>query len=174
MRGNGIDLETFQKLPSPSAFRAQHTVPAGVRLILYMGRISPVKNLKQLILAFHQAHIPNTRLILMGPSLEPEYESQLQKLIKMHGLCETVQLLGPLYGDSKLAALAAADLFVLPSLSESYGNAAAEAVAAGIPVLLTDRCGIAPLIHEKAGLAVALGVESLADGLRQMLENTAP
>ena len=68
------------------------------------------------------------------------------------------------------AALAIADVFVLPSLNENFGNAAGEAVAAGVPVLLTETCGIAPLIHKRAGYAVPLGVESLADGLRRMLD----
>ena len=66
------------------------------------------------------------------------------------------------------AALALADLLVLPSLNESFGNSAAEAVAAGVPVLLTDTCGIASMIHRRAGLAVPLGVEALAEGLRQI------
>ena len=58
----------------------------------------------------------------------------------------------------------------MPSLIESYGNAVAEAVAAGFPVLLTDTCGIAPAIHERARLAVSLGVEKLAHGLRTLLD----
>lgn len=72
---------------------------------------------------------------------------------------------------NSIAALAAAELPVLPSLSESFGNAAVEAVAAGVPVLLMDTFGIVPTIHERAGLAVPLGEESLARGLRMMMHN---
>ena len=80
---------------------------------------------------------------------------------------------GPLYGEEHRAALTLADLFVLPSLNESFGNAAAEAVAAGIPVLLTETCGIAPIINGRAGLSVPLGVKSLASGLRTMIGDPA-
>jgi glycosyltransferase involved in cell wall biosynthesis len=71
-----------------------------------------------------------------------------------------------------LAALASAALFVLPSLYESYGNAAAEAAAAGIPVLLTEGCGIAPQIHQRAGLSVKADVSSLKAGLYLLLNDS--
>jgi glycosyltransferase involved in cell wall biosynthesis len=76
-----------------------------------------------------------------------------------------------LFDEDKLAALAAADLFVLPSVYESYGNAAAEAVAANVPVLLTEGCGIAPQIHKRAGLAVAPEESALAEGMRIFLQD---
>ncbi|NJN84510.1 MAG: glycosyltransferase [Caldilineaceae bacterium] len=85
------------------------------------------------------------------------------------GVADRVRLTGARYGQDKLAALAAADLFVLPSTFESYGNAAAEAVAAALPVLLSDGCGIAPLIHGRAGLAVPPTVEGLGMGLAALL-----
>ena len=94
-------------------------------------------------------------------------------MIAGRGLERRILLPGPLYGEDKLSALAAAELFVLPSLMESYGNAAAEAVAAGVPVLLTDSCGIAPQIHGRAGLAVPADVRALADGLQRMMEDRA-
>jgi glycosyltransferase involved in cell wall biosynthesis len=59
----------------------------------------------------------------------------------------------------------------LPSLNENFGNAAAEAVAATLPVLLTETCGIAPIIDGRAGMAVGLEVESLAEGIRQMMKS---
>ena len=61
---------------------------------------------------------------------------------------------GPLYGDAKWAAYRDADLFVLPSQNENFGNTAAEAVACGTPVLVTDRCGIAPIVDRRAGVVV--------------------
>src|SRR4029434_1132185 len=66
-------------------------------------------------------------------------------------------------------AVAAADLLEWPSLSESFGNAAAEAVAAGVPVLLTDTCGIASMIHGRAGLAVPLGSAAIGSGRSIMM-----
>jgi glycosyltransferase involved in cell wall biosynthesis len=173
LRRNGIDLAPFRKLPPAGRFRAAQGIGDGERVILYIGRISPIKNLGQLVQAFSEATLDGTRLVLVGPALEPDYARELAGQIAELGLDERVLLAGPLYGEDKLAALAAADLFVLPSLSESYGNAAAEAVAAEVPVLLTDGCGIAPQIDGRAGLAVPAGVPSLARGLRLMMEDSA-
>lgn len=173
LRRNGIDLDEFQGLPAPAAFQKAHGIAPDERVVLYMGRISPIKNLEMLISAFKRAALARTRLFLVGPSLEPSYEARLKCLITELGLNNQVVLVGPLYNEAKLAALAAADLFVLPSEYESFGNAAAEAVAAGVPVLLTETCGIAPLIHGRAGLAVPVTVEALADGLRIMVEDNA-
>ncbi len=108
-------------------------------------------------MAFAQANLPKARLVLVGPAEEGQYEARLRSLITGRAIAGRVLMPGPLYDDEQRAALASADLFVLPSLNESFGNAAAEAVAAGVPVLLTDTCGIAPLIHQRAGLAVPLG-----------------
>ena len=171
LRRNGIDPEPFRDLPPADGFRATHGILDEERVVLYIGRISPIKNLEQLVQAFHDVSLEQTRLVLIGPALEPDYAQALTGLIAKLGLDERVLLTGPLYGEDKLAALAAADLFVLPSLSESYGNAAAEAVAAGVPVLLTDACGIAPQIDGRAGLAVPVGVSALAAGLYTMMED---
>ena len=166
LRRNGIDLEPFKHLPERSEFRERFNIDPSEHLIMYIGRISPIKNLEQLVLAYKYAALDNARLALIGPTLEPEYAARLHSLIAEQGLEEKVLMLGPLYDQDKLLALASADLFVLPSISESYGNAAAEAVAAGIPVLVTDGCGIASAIDRRAGLAVEMSVEALAEGLR--------
>lgn len=168
-RRNGIDLAPFQRLPSGAAFRRALNVPDDRRLVLFLGRLSPVKNLEQFIEAFALVRPANTTLALVGPA-EGDYSAKLRTTAERLGITDAVAFAGPLYDDAKLSALAATDLFVMPSLIESYGNAIAEAVAAGLPVLLTDTCGIAPAIHERAGLAVPLGVESLAAGLRTMLD----
>ena len=169
LRRNGIDVETFAKLPSDDLFRRKVGIPAERRIVLFLGRLSPVKNLEQFIEAFARVRPARTTLALVGPA-EPDYEVRLRALAQRLGITGDVAFAGALYDEEKLSALAAADLFVMPSLIESYGNAVAEAVAAGLPVLLTDTCGIAPAIHERAGLAVPLGVETLAHGLRTMLD----
>src|SRR5262245_32155467 len=122
VRRNGIDVEAFRRLPRVEPFRTVHAVSSDARLILYLGRISPIKNLEELIRGFHQAKCGDCVLLLAGPMLEPTYTAKLQGLIAALNLQESVKLIGPLYNKDKLAALAAADLFVLPSLSESFGN----------------------------------------------------
>ncbi|GAC1652633.1 MAG: glycosyltransferase [Herpetosiphon sp.] len=170
LRRNGTDLDAFKKLPEPTMFRTQYQIDPHERIILFIGRISPIKNLEQLVQAFASVSIDRARLVLMGPMLEPGYATRLRTLITTLGLHNRIHIIGPLYNAEKLAVLAAADLFVLPSLYESYGNAAAEAVAAGVPVLLTEGCGLAPVIHGRAGMAVHANVTALAEGLRAMLD----
>jgi glycosyltransferase involved in cell wall biosynthesis len=173
VRANPFDFAGYQKLPDSQALRARFQLTATDTVVVFIGRISPIKNLEKLIQAFAQVDVPNARLLLVGPQLEPDYAARLRHQIAALRLEARVTLTGPLFGEEKLAALAAADLFVLPSVSESFGNAAAEAVAAGLPVLLTDTCGIAPVIHGRAGLAVAPTVDGLATGLRVMLTDEA-
>ena len=168
VRRNGIDVDAFASLPSGEYLRERWGIGSSELIVLFVGRVSPIKNLEDLILAFSRANIPNARLVLVGPLPERTYESSLRALIQRCGLETRVIVAGPLYHEEQRAALNLADFFVLPSSYESFGNAAAEAVAAGVPVLLTDTCGIAPIIHERAGLAVPLGIESFATGLRTM------
>jgi glycosyltransferase involved in cell wall biosynthesis len=169
LRQNVLDMTPYQCLPERTTFRQARQIGDAEQLIIYIGRISPIKNLIALVQAFGQTALECGRLLLIGPQLEPDYAAQVQATINQLGLAAQIQLIGPLYAADKLAALAAADLVVLPSTYESFGNAAAEAVAAGVPVLLSDTCGIAPLINERAGLAVPPTIDGLAAGLRLML-----
>ena len=168
-RRNGIDIAAFARLPLGAELRKRWNIGQHNSAIVFIGRLSPIKNLEQLVCAFANTDFANARLVLVGPG-EPDYEKRLRKLVRQHGMGDRVIFADALYGDDQKAALAAADLVVLPSLNESFGNAAAEAVAANVPVLLTNTCGVAPIIHKRAGLAVPLGTESITEGLRIMLD----
>src|ERR1700682_33002 len=89
------------------------------------------------------------------------------------GLNGGVLFTGPLYGDAKWAAYRDADLFVLPSQNENFGNTAAEAVACGTPVLVTDTCGVAPIVDRRAGLVVSHDCAALEAGLEKILDHPA-
>ena len=58
---------------------------------------------------------------------------------------------------------------MLPSQNENFGNSAAEAVVAGTPVIVTEQCGVAPLLAEQAGLVVAHQATALSEALRRIL-----
>jgi glycosyltransferase involved in cell wall biosynthesis len=64
-------------------------------------------------------------------------------------------------------------VFVLPSQNENFGNTAAEAIACGTPVLVTDRCGIAPMIGQRAGLVVPHERAALEAGMARILDDRA-
>jgi glycosyltransferase involved in cell wall biosynthesis len=170
LRRNGVDIQAFAKLPPKQIMRERWNALPDERIVLYLGRINEKKNLEELIAAFRKAKMKNALLMIAGPCCESKYFERLRRLTDSTEAMPRIQLEGPLYEEDHRGALAAADLFVLPSLNENFGNAAAEAVAAGVPVLLTNTCGIAPLIDRRAGLAVPLGVDSLAEGLKVMLD----
>ena len=74
-----------------------------------------------------------------------------------------------MFGEAKWAAYRDADVFVLPSQNENFGNTAAEAVAAGTPVIVTQNCGVAALLADEAGLVVPHETTALADALSRVL-----
>ncbi len=170
LRRNGIDLSEFASLPARGAFRAKFAPDEKTPLLLFLGRLSFIKGLDHLVKAFARLEAEE-HLVIAGPDDLDGCAPTLRALIEEFKLGERVTLTGPIYGKEKLQALVDADLFVLPSRYESFGNAAAESIACGTPVLVTDCCGIAPLIDGKAGLVVPYDVAALHKGMKRMIED---
>jgi glycosyltransferase involved in cell wall biosynthesis len=170
LRRNGLDLDEFKSLPDSGTFRAKLGISQEQPLVLFLGRVSFIKGLDLLVEAFADID-RNARLVIAGPNDRDGCSEKITELVERLGLSARVILSPPIYTAEKLQAFVDADLFVLPSRYESFGNAAAEAIACGTPVLVTDECGIAPLVHERAGLAVSCSVQGLQVGLRRMLED---
>jgi glycosyltransferase involved in cell wall biosynthesis len=170
LRRNGIDLSEFQTLPAPGAFRARLGLSAVEPVLLFLGRVSFIKGLDILVQALAKVGT-RARLVIAGPDDNDGCSQRIRGLITELNLAERVILTGPLYGRDKLEALVDADFFVLPSRHESFGNAAAESIACGTPVLVTDRCGIATFVEQDAGLVVECNIEGLSDGMTRLLED---
>jgi glycosyltransferase involved in cell wall biosynthesis len=174
IRRNGI--ESPEHLPARGSFRGKYRVPEGAQIVLYLGRLVSKKSPDLLLEAFARYRAQAVRLavlVLAGPDENDGYRQQLQAHAEQLGLRDHVLFTGPLYDDAKWAAYRDADLFVLPSQSENFGNTAAEAVVCGTPVLLTDRCGVATLVQGRAGLVVAYECGALTAGLEQFLNDAA-
>jgi glycosyltransferase involved in cell wall biosynthesis len=97
--------------------------------------------------------------------------ARLQQTAARLNLSTRVHFSGPLSGEAKWSAYRDADLFVLPSQNENFGNTAAESVAAGTPVILTDQCGIAPLLDGVAGISVPHSANSLAQTMASLFNH---
>jgi glycosyltransferase involved in cell wall biosynthesis len=113
-------------------------------------------------------HDVELRLVFAGP----DEGGMRQKLLQMAEALEVssrVQIRGAVYGEEKWNAYAAADVFILPSQNENFGNTAGEAVAAGTPVVITDKCGVAPLLADIAGLVVPHDATAIAQALARVL-----
>jgi glycosyltransferase involved in cell wall biosynthesis len=170
VRRNGVDLNEFLDLPLPGGFRGELGIQNGRPLVLFLGRISKKKGLDILLRAFAKLRA-RAHLAVVGPDDGDGTVAEIQRLRSELKLENEVTVLHARYGRQKLQAMVDADLFVLPSQNENFGNAVAEAIACGTPVLVTDHCGIAPLVDEKAGLVVPYGAEALHAGLARILED---
>jgi len=171
LRYNGIDREDFSNLPQAGRFRQKTGIRSEERLILFLGRLIPRKGADLLIEALSQVSSRHVKLVIAGPEGEAGYLAFLHAKARASGVEDQVRFLGPLYEDDKKSALVDADVFVLPSRYENFGNTAAEAVACGTPAVVTDRCGIAPLIHQRAGLATQYDCAAIAQSLNQLLDD---
>ena len=176
VRRNGIEVpETF---PPTGQFRSNWGIAKDVKLVLFLGRLVSKKSPDMLLEAYSRWHrrsrvLQGSVLVIAGPDEGDGYRQRLEALAAQMGLNGGVLFTGPLYDDAKWAAYRDADLFVLPSQNENFGNTAAEAVACGTPVLVTDCCGIAPLVDKRAGLVVAHDCAALEAGLGRILDDPA-
>jgi glycosyltransferase involved in cell wall biosynthesis len=174
VRRNGT--ERPEHLPDPGTFRRQWRVPENAKIVLFLGRLVTKKSPEMLIEAFAQWQALRTVgktvspavLVIAGPD-EGGYRTKLETISAQLGLGKAVLFTGPLYDDAKWSAYRDADLFVLPSQNENFGNTAAEAVACETPVLVTDGCGVAPLVDGRAGLVVPHDCTALAIALESLL-----
>jgi glycosyltransferase involved in cell wall biosynthesis len=170
LRRNGVAAPA--SLPARGAFRASLNIPADARLILFLGRLSRKKSPDLLLQAFVQlsSSSPGAHLAFVGPD-ESGMLARLQQMAARSGVAQRVHFSGPLSGSPKWSAYRDADIFVLPSQNENFGNTAAESVAAGTPVIVTEQCGIAPLLDGVAGISVQHSVRSIAETVSDLLNN---
>lgn len=144
---NGIRWPQFQHLPPADEFRARYLGGHDGPLVMYLGRLSHKKGLDVLVRAFALARrdAPAARLAVVGPDDEG-LTPALRALTAREGVAEAVTFTGMLHGRDKLAALAATDVWALPSHGENFGIAVAEALAAGRAVVVSPGVNIAPEI----------------------------
>jgi glycosyltransferase involved in cell wall biosynthesis len=173
LRRNGVEAPV--SWPARGAFRRAHGISDDVKLVLFLGRLSVKKSPDLLLQAFGElsrrsAGIP-LLLAFAGPD-EGGVQARLDQMALRLGVRSRVQFVGPVFGEAKWAAFRDADVFVLPSQNENFGNTAAEAVAAGTPVIVTEQCGIAPLLADEAGLVVRHDAAALSRALERILSET--
>ena len=153
VRRNGIEVP--EALPPRGEFRDKWSLPADAKVVLFLGRIVSKKRPDLLIQAFADWQVKSRTkqsafLVVAGPDEGDGYISHVKALARSLHIFERVLFVGPLYDEEKWRAYRDADVFVLPSENENFGNTAAEAVACGTPVILTDCCGVAPFLDRAA------------------------
>jgi len=134
----GIDVQAWTAAPDRRFLENRFPACRGKRVVLFMGRLAPLKGLDLLVSAWHllEDGVPAWHLLIVGPD-EQGYASQVKKMIDRAGLEERVTLAGPMYGEERRTLLNTVDVFVLPTYNENFGIAVAEALACGVPVITT-------------------------------------
>ena len=170
---NGIVWARYQALPNPQSFRREYLGAHDGPMILYLGRLSHKKGLDILIRAFAlvSQEVPEARLVIAGPDDE-ELTPRLVALARSEGVSANVTWVGMLRGSDKFGALAAADVWALPSHTENFGIAVVEALAAGLPVVVSPAVNISPEIAaSRAGSVCPQEPGTLGDELLRLLQN---
>lgn len=152
--GRGVDTELFDPLRACQRLRHEWCSQPGQLVCLYVGRLAPEKNLRLVCRAFaaiHAAH-PEARMVWVGDGpARRELESQFPNHV----------FAGMRIGEELATHYASADLFLFPSLTETFGNVVPEAMASGLPVVAYRSAAAAELIVDGVnGRTVAPGDEN--------------
>lgn len=173
---NGVFLNEIEPLPAPGSFTHHLPELGGRPYILFLSRLHYKKGLDRLADAFAliAEKVEHLQLVVAGP--DDGDETRFGELIAKHGLTGRVHLVGPLWDKSKYAAMQDAACFCLPSRQEGFSVAITEALAVGVPVVISDACCFDEVAQTGAGYVVKLddadrqgSAQTLADALGKVL-----
>jgi glycosyltransferase involved in cell wall biosynthesis len=159
---NGVDIPESSDAFNFSGGKGNREGP---KIALFLGRIYPVKGLPMLVEAWARIRPAGWVLQIAGPD-EGGHRAHVERMIAAAGLQDAISFSGPIDGSAKARALLGVDLFVLPSHSESFGMAIAEALAHGVPVLTTKATPWPELPERGCGWQVEATIDGIAEGLR--------
>lgn len=166
---NAVDARRFHPSVSGEGVRSRHAIGAGEPLVLFVGRLVRHKGIEYLLEAL--AHV-EARLLVAGAG---DHEAPLRRMAAALGIQGRVTFAGRVPTKDLPAYFAAADVFVLPSISrlEAFGIAALEAMATGTPVVVSNVPGIREVIDDgrEGLLAEPMNPEDLAAKVRRLLED---
>lgn len=139
----GVDVDRLERERAPGGFRRAFPAVGRRPYVLFLGRLHRKKNADGLLEAFTSVAADRTdvKLVFAGP--DHGAEPDLRSAVMARGLTDRVIFTGHLDGGVRADALASASAFVLPSHGESFGIAALEAMALGVPVIVSPHVGFA-------------------------------
>ncbi len=171
----GISPDIFTHPVPPERFRQQHAELGREPYVLILCRLHPKKGIELALDAFlaatAQPELRAWRLVVAGAG-DPTYVGGLRRLVAKRGGDERVLFTGWLAGDDKLAALRGAALMALPSRQENFGISVVEALASGVPALVSPHVNLAPEISAAgAGWVVRLEVDALEAAFARIMRD---
>lgn len=169
---NGVFLEEVALTGDPSLFRDAHPELADRPYAIFLSRLHYKKGLDILARAWAIAapNLPEHRLVVAGPRQDDSIDD-FRRQIAAAGLEDTVIETGAIYADTKAAALAGAECFVLPSRQEGFSVAITEALALGTPAVASRDCHFPEISEVGAGIETSLEPEDVAQALTRILQN---
>jgi glycosyltransferase involved in cell wall biosynthesis len=168
---NGIDVSVYRCEPEGDP-ESSFGIPEDALVILFLGRLHPIKGADKLLEAFARVHRRNPRafLVMAGPD-EWNLKESFLRTARESSIHERVLFPGMVSGAGKLDLLARADLFSLPSDAEGFSMAVLEALASATPVLLSPGCHFPEVEEQGVGRISPTDAASLSSALEQMTEN---
>jgi len=173
---DGFDAAGFSKLPDRGSFRARflngHTGP----LVLFLARLNAKKGIDLLIQAMGRVltERPEARLAIVGPPDPPSFNKQVLQWVRESGVESKTVLPGVADQTMRLEAYSDADIFVLPSHAENFGHSIFEAMACGIPVVVSETLNFATTFSEAgAGLALPRTSEAFSAAIIDLIDRPA-
>ena len=161
-----VDTEVFRPANESSQTDLRRN-----RKLVSVSRLHPIKRLVELVEAFSRVadRHQEWELVIVGPEDDPGYRRRVEATAASSGISRRVRLIGRLEGVDLVQQYRDANLFVLPSTTESSGLSLVEALAAGVPVIATTGAPWAEIVAEGCGWWVDPGVESLAGALHEAM-----
>lgn len=161
---NGIELDAF-----PKEVIHNHDEK---KVLLFLSRVNPIKGIEYLIDAWKQ--LPENlrsewELHIAGNSDPKEYIHTLEQKVEALDLADSIKFVGPVTGEAKMRKYQDANLFVLPTLNENFGNVVAEAMMCECPVITTKNAPWHCLEEDKCGWWIDLSVENLVRTLTEAM-----
>ncbi|WP_019508566.1 glycosyltransferase [Pleurocapsa sp. PCC 7319] len=179
-----LGVDPPEQISSASAeLHNLYNIPQEKLIILFLSRLHYKKRPNLLINSLNKIVAQNNNFhLIMAGSGEADYLNYLQKLVHKHQLTNHITFTGFITGRNKHLLLQGSDIFVLPSYSENFGIAVAEAMVAGLPVIITPGVQIAPeiatadagiIIEDEAGLTNAITQLLNSEAMRSRLGKNA-
>ncbi|MDZ7962626.1 MAG: glycosyltransferase [Aulosira sp. DedQUE10] len=158
-------------IPNAHQRLRQHLkLPTDEPIILFLSRLHPKKGLNYLIPALGKLSDYRFTLVLAGAG-SPEYETEVKSLLVSHGIQNRTHFTGFVKGEMKDLLMQGSDLFALTSYSENFGVAVMEALAAGVPVVVTPGVAVADMVAQNhLGYVAEFDVAAIASAIQQALD----
>jgi glycosyltransferase involved in cell wall biosynthesis len=165
---NGVDADGFRSPAQPLG--AQLGLASGTRALLSLSRLNAKKGIDLLISGFARVaeRHPEWMLIIAGSDSGSGYRAVLEAVAASTGMAGRVRFIGEVRGSQKRNVLCGADAFALISHSEGLPVACLEAMAAGLPVVITRSCNIPEVAVAEAGLVVDAQTDHVAAALARL------